>query len=108
MERISIFINQDELNVVRRKLSFQLDKDLTSEETIQFLIENEYKVAKKIVLTKKTHHSSVREDVKDSIFNGLTSVEAMKKYNISRSTYFRHKARERRLIGEQNEKVQEI
>jgi DNA invertase Pin-like site-specific DNA recombinase len=105
MKRISISINQDELNVVRRKLSFQFDKDLTSEETIQFLIEREYDIAKKISFTKKPTHIAEKSDIKNSFLNGITSTEAMKEFGISRSTFFRYKARERNLIGENNEKV---
>ena len=66
MNSISITVNQDELNVVRRKLSFQFDKDLTSEETIQFLIEREYDIAKKISFTKKPTHSAEKSDIKNS------------------------------------------
>ena len=42
MSSIEVQVNLDELDVVRRKLSFQCNKDFTSEETIKFLIEKFY------------------------------------------------------------------
>jgi DNA invertase Pin-like site-specific DNA recombinase len=95
MKSITIIVNQDELNVVRRKLSFEFDKDFTSEEAIQFLIERECNIAKKIPLYKKPPHNAEKSDIKKSIINGLTSTEAMKELGVSRSTFFRHKAREK-------------
>jgi hypothetical protein len=100
MNSIEVKVNEDELNVVRRKLSFQLNKDLTSEETIQFLIEREFNTAKKIPLTKKPHHSVGKSDIREAIYNGYTSGEAMKKLGVSRATFFRHKAKERKLLEE--------
>ena len=105
MNTISIPVNQNELNVVRRKLSFQFDKDFTSEEAIQFLIEREYNVAKQISFHKKPNVRAERSDIKKSITDGLTSTEAMKELGISRSTFFRHKARAKKG---QNEEVQAI
>jgi len=100
MNSIEVKVNEDELDVVRRKLSYQLNKDLTSEETIQFLIEREFSTAKKIPLTKKPHHEVGKSDIREAIYNGSTSTEAMKKLGVSRSTFFRHKAKERKLLEE--------
>jgi hypothetical protein len=100
MSSIEVQVNLDELDVVRRKLSFQCNKDFTSEETIQFLIEREFNIAKKIPLAKKPHHDVAKSDIKEAIYNGYTSTEAMKKLNVSRSTFFRHKAKERKLLEE--------
>jgi hypothetical protein len=90
MKRISISVNQDELDVVRQKLSFKFNKELTSEEAIRFLIEKEC-----FSFTKKPRHSAEKSDIKKSIINGLTSTEAMKELGISRATFFRHKAKEK-------------
>jgi len=98
MISIEVQVNLDELDIVRRKLSYQLNKDLTSEETIKFLIEREFNTAKKIPLTKKPHHSVRKSDITEAIYNGYTSGEAMKKLGVSRSTFFRHKAKERKLL----------
>lgn len=100
MSNIEVQVNLDELDVVRRKLSFQLNKDLTSEETIQFLIEREYNTAKRIPLTKNPHHRTEKSEIREAIYNGSTSTEAMKKLGVSRSTFFRHKAKERKLLEE--------
>ena len=100
MSSIEVQVNLDELDVVRRKLSFQCNKDFTSEETIKFLIEREFNIAKKIPLAKKSPNRAEKSDIKECIYNGSTSGEAMKKLNISRSTFFRHKAKERKLLEE--------
>ena len=102
MKRISLSVNQDELNVVRQKLFFEFDKDFTSEEAIQFLIERE---CKKISFTKKPPHSAEKSDIKKCITDGLTSTETMKELGISRATFFRHKARAKKG---QDEEVQAI
>jgi hypothetical protein len=98
MISIEVQVNLDELDIVRRKLSYQLNKDLTSEETIKFLIEREFNTAKKIPLTKKPHHQVAKSDITEAIYNGSTSTEAMKKLGVSRSTFFRYKAKERKLL----------
>jgi predicted DNA-binding protein (UPF0251 family) len=98
MSSIEVQVNVEELDVVRRKLSFQLNKDLTSEETVKFLIEREYNAAKKIPHTKKPHHEVGKSDIREAIYNGYTSTEAMKKLGVSRSTFFRHKAKERKSL----------
>jgi ACT domain-containing protein len=100
MSSIEVQVNVEELDVVRRKLSFLLNKDLTSEETVKFLIEREYITAKKNPLTKKPYHNVEKSDIREAIYNGSTSTEAMKKLNVSRSTFFRHKAKERKLLEE--------
>ncbi len=98
MISIEVQVNLDELDIVRRKLSYQLNKDLTSEETIKFLIERECNNTKKIPLTKKPHHEVAKSDITEAIYNGYTSTEAMKKLGVSRSTFFRYKAKERKLL----------
>jgi DNA invertase Pin-like site-specific DNA recombinase len=105
MNSVTIFVNQNELNVVRRKLSFEFDKDFTSEEAIQFLIEREYNISKQISFHKKPNVRAEKSDIKKSIINGLTSTEAMKELGISRATFFRHKARAKKG---QDEEVQAI
>ena len=100
MSSIEVQVYLHELDVVRRKLSFQCNKDFTSEETIQFLIEREFNIAKKIPLAKKPHHRVEKSDIRECIYNGSTSGEAMRKLNVSRSTFFRHKAKERKLLEE--------
>ena len=100
MSSIEVQVNLDELDVVRRKLSFICNKDFTAEETIQFLIEREYNTAKKVSFTKKPYHNVEKSDIKEAIYNGDTSTEAMKKLGVSRSTFFRHKAKERKLLEE--------
>jgi len=94
MSSIEVQVNLDELDVVRRKLSFKCNKDFTAEETIQFLIEREYNTI------NKPRHTAQKSDIKEAIYNGYTSTEAMKKLNVSRSTFFRHKAKERKLLEE--------
>jgi len=98
MSSIEVQVNLDELDVVRRKLSFICNKDFTAEETIQFLIEREYNTAKKVSFNKKPHHDVAKSDIKEAIYNGCTSTEAMKKLGVSRSTFFRYKAKERKLL----------
>ena len=61
---------------------------------IQFLIEREYNTV------KKPRHTAQKSDIKEAIYNGYTSTEAMKKLNVSRSTFFRHKSKERKLLEE--------
>jgi DNA-binding CsgD family transcriptional regulator len=92
MSSIEVTINLDELDVVRRKLSFQCNKDFTSEETIQFLIERELNTV------KKPRHTAQKTDIKETIYDGCTSSEAMKKLGVSRSTFFRYKAKARKLL----------
>ena len=98
MSSIEVQVNLDELDVVRRKLSFVCNKDFTAEETIQFLIEREYNTARQASFTKKPHHDVTKSDIKEAIHNGYTSTEAMIKLGVSRSTFFRHKAKERKLL----------
>jgi DNA invertase Pin-like site-specific DNA recombinase len=98
MSSIEVQVNLDELNVVRRKLSFQFNKDFTQEETIQFLIEKEYKVSVKIPIARKPRHSVEKSDITKTIYDGCTYSEAMKKLGISKSTFFRYKRKERNLL----------
>ncbi len=93
MSSIEVQVNLEELDVVRRKLSLKCNKDFTAEETIQFLIEREYNS-----FAKKPHYDVTKSDIKEAIHNGYTSTEAMKKLGVSRSTFFRYKAKERKSL----------
>jgi hypothetical protein len=86
MSSIEVQVNLDDLDFVRRKLSFECNKDFTSEETIKFLIERELNT------TKKSHH---RAKIREAISNDITYLEAKEKLGVSKSTFYRHRALEK-------------
>jgi len=98
MNKISLSVNADKLDVIRRKMSFELNQDLTNDEVIELVIDNVYNSFHKAV--PKPRHDVNRKTIVEEINNGSTSGQAMKKLGISRSTFFRYKAKEKKLLEE--------
>jgi hypothetical protein len=98
MNKISLLIDSDKLDVIRRKMSFELNQDLTNDEVIEFVIDNVYNSFHKSV--PKPRHDVSRKSIVEEINIGSTSGQAMKKLGISRSTFFRYKALEKKLLEE--------
>jgi len=101
MNKINVEIDADKLNAIRRKLSFQENRDLTNQETVDLMVESAYKGSvPKTGKPGRPRYVTGQHEVKKLIQSGATSTEAMKKLGVSRSTFFRHKAKERKLLEE--------
>jgi DNA-binding NarL/FixJ family response regulator len=79
-------IDTGKFDTVRRKLSLDKNKDLSSAEVITILIDNAYKNA----IPKKRNRVGVTV-VKQAVEQGLSVSQICEKYDISMSTVFRLK-----------------
>jgi hypothetical protein len=99
MNKITVEIDVDKLNAIRRQLSFQENRDLTNQETVDLIVEFFHeKTAPK---ERKAHLKTGHQEIKKLILDGATSTEAIKNLGCSRSTFFRIKAKEK-LKAEQS------
>lgn len=85
-KEISAKIDAEKFNVVRRKLSFDCNQDLNSEEVINILIDNAYKNSK-----PKQRVRVNRDIIIQEAENGLSVRQIAEKYDVSWSTIFRAK-----------------
>jgi hypothetical protein len=100
MNKITVEIDADILNAIRRKLSFRENRDLTNQETVDLIVEFFHnKTAPK---ERKAHYNAGHQEVKKLILDGATSTEAVKNLGCSKSTFFRIKAKEK-LKAEQSQ-----
>lgn len=102
MNKINVEIDADKLNAIRRKLSFQENRDLTNQETVDFMVESAYKGSvPKTGKPGRPRYVTGQHEVKKLIQSGATSTEALENLGCSRSTFFRIKAKEK-LKAEQS------
>lgn len=94
MNKITVEIDAEKLNAIRRKLSFQNNLDLTNQETLDLIIDSYSKNA--VPKERRPVYNSGQQEVRKLIQNGSTSREALRTLGCSRSTFFRIKAKERR------------
>jgi hypothetical protein len=85
-KEINARIDTEKFNVVRRKLSFDCNQDLTSDEVINILIDNAYKVSQ----PKKRNRVDMNLILKE-VDNGASVRQVAEKFDISWSTVFRAK-----------------
>ena len=81
-------IDIDKLNTIKRKFSFQLDRDLSLQEVLNLLIDN----ASTISPRKKSVHADTSV-VAEGFEKGLTGQKIANKIGCSLSTVWRHKAK---------------
>jgi hypothetical protein len=86
MSEFNLEVDTEKFNVVRRKLSFDCNQDLTSEEVINILIDNAYKVSQ----PKKRNRVDMNLILKE-VDNGASVRQVAEKFDISWSTVFRAK-----------------
>ena len=86
MSEFNLEVDTEKFNVVRRKLSFDCNQDLTSDEVINILIDNAYKVSQ----PKKRNRVDVDLILKE-VDNGASVRQVAEKFDISWSTVFRAK-----------------
>ena len=86
MSEFNLEVDTEKFNVVRRKLSFDCNQDLTSEEVINILIDNAYKVSQ----PKKRNRVDMNLILKE-VENGASVRQVAEKFDISWSTVFRAK-----------------
>ena len=90
MNKITVEVDADKLNALRRQLSFKLNTDLTNDEALQIILNGNLRRA------QTPHYNAGKDVVLQLIKDGATSGQAMKILGCSRSTFFRVKAREKR------------
>jgi len=98
MNKITIEIDEDKLNTIRRQLSFQLNIDLSNEEALQIIVDRNIKPAK---TARLPNYNTGKDAVLEYINNGSSSGDALRNLGCSRSTFFRIKAKEK-LKAEQS------
>ena len=89
MNKITVEVDADKLNALRRQISYKLNADLTNEEALEYLIDGN-----KRTITPRYNHG--QDAVLELIKNGSSSGDALRTLGCSRSTFFRIKAKEKR------------
>ena len=86
MSDFNLEVDSEKFNVVRRKLSFDCNQDLSNEEVVNILIDNAYKNSK-----PKQRVRVNRDIIVQEAENGLSVRQIAEKYDVSWSTIFRAK-----------------
>jgi len=94
MSDFNLEVDTEKFNVVRRKLSFDCNQDLSNEEVVNILIDNAYKNSK-----PKQRVRVNRDIIVQEAENGLSVRQIAEKYDVSWSTIFRAKK-----LGKQSSK----
>ena len=79
---------------IRRKLSYELDKDLKSSEVVPILLEKAYDSSK---IVKEKPVKSYVHLINEELARGLTVAKCAEKYGVSMSTIFRWKSKLREM-----------